>query len=103
MRRGVAPSTAPRYERRLADVAWTYGSLVDPATPPEPPGLDDGSAAALLDEAEDILNAAGPTIRAEVEVEQDAATKPGMFKRLLPSQALSDARAGRRRELLLRR
>ncbi len=36
----------------------------------------------MLDAAEDILNAAGPSIRAEVEAERVAAAKPGMFKRL---------------------
>ena len=75
------PENCPKYERRLADVAWTHGSLVVPPTPPEPRGLDDGSAAAVLDEAEEILNAAGSSIRAEVEAER-AADKPGVFKRL---------------------
>ena len=51
-----------------------------PPTPPEPAGLDDGSAAALLDEAEAILNAAGTSIRAEVEAER--AAKPGILKRM---------------------
>jgi hypothetical protein len=74
------PENCPKYERRLADVAWTHGSLVVPPTPPEPAGLDDGSAAAILDEAEDILNHAGSSIRAELEAEQ--ATRPGVFKRL---------------------
>jgi hypothetical protein len=74
------PENCPKYERRLADVAWTHGSLVVPPTPPEPAGLDDGSAAAILDEAEDILNNAGSSIRAEVEAEQ--ARKPGIIKRL---------------------
>jgi hypothetical protein len=64
------PDQCPRYERRLADVAWTHGSLVAPPTPPEPPGLGDGTAAALLDEAEDIINAAGPQILAEFESAQ---------------------------------
>ena len=53
------PDDCPKYERRLADMAWQYGTLVAPPTPQEPPGLDDGSAAALLDEAEEIINAAG--------------------------------------------
>jgi hypothetical protein len=66
------PEHCPKYERRLADAAWTYGTLTPPATPAEPPGLDDGSAAALLDAAEDILQAAGARIRAEVDAEQDA-------------------------------
>ena len=73
--------SCPKYERRLADVAWTHGSLVVPPTPPEPAGLDDGSAAALLDEAEDILNAVGASVRAEVEAEQ-AAADAGFFKRI---------------------
>lgn len=65
------PDNCPRYERRLADVNWQHGELVTPPTPAEPPGLgDDGSVGALLDEAEDIVNAAGPTILAEVEAER---------------------------------
>ena len=64
------PDECPKYERRLADMAWHYGTLVAPPTPKEPPGLDDGSAAALLDEAEDIINTAGPEILAEVQAEQ---------------------------------
>ena len=75
------PENCSKYERRLADVAWTHGTLVTPPTPPEPQGLDDGSAAAVLEQAEEILNAAGPSIRSEVETEQ-AAGKPGIFKRL---------------------
>jgi hypothetical protein len=75
------PENCPKYERRLADVAWTHGSLVVPPTPPEPSGLDDGSAAAVLDEAEDILNAVGASVRAEVEAER-AAADAGFFKRI---------------------
>jgi hypothetical protein len=75
------PDNCPKYERRLADVAWTHGTLVVPPTPPEPDGLDDGSAAAILDEAEDILNAAGSSIRAEVDAEREAANA-GFLKRI---------------------
>jgi len=75
------PENCPKYERRLADVAWTHGTLVVAPTPPEPQGLDDGTAAAVLDEAENILNAVGSSIRAEVEAEQ-AASEAGFFKRL---------------------
>jgi hypothetical protein len=60
------PPDCPKYERRLADVNWTHGTLIIPPSPSEPPGLDNG-AAELLDEAEDIINAAGPGILAEVE------------------------------------
>ncbi|MGH2476289.1 MAG: hypothetical protein ACRDIL_13595 [Candidatus Limnocylindrales bacterium] len=64
------PDNCPAYERRLADRAWTHGTLAVPPTPPEPAGLDDGSAAALLDAAESIINTAGSQIRAEVAEER---------------------------------
>src|SRR5258705_11991032 len=64
------PANCSKFEPRLADVNWSHGSLVSPPTPAEPPGLDDGSAAALLDEAEDIVNEAGPRLLAEVRDEQ---------------------------------
>jgi hypothetical protein len=76
------PENCPGYERRLADAAWTHGTLSPPVTPPEPMGLDDGTAAALLDEAEDIVNAAGAQLRAEVEAEQTAAAKRGFIRRM---------------------
>jgi hypothetical protein len=43
---------------------------VSPPTPEEPASVADGTAAALLDEAEDHLNAVGARVRAEVEAEQ---------------------------------
>ena len=71
------PADCPKYQRRLADVNWTYSSLVTPPTPEEPPGLgsDDGAIAALLDAAEDIINSAGPEILAEERARQ-AKQKP---------------------------
>jgi hypothetical protein len=66
------PVNCLAYEPRLADVNWAHGSLVSPPAPPEPPGLDDGSAAALLDEAEEIVNALAPSILAEVAAEKAA-------------------------------
>lgn len=56
------PDNCPKYERRLADVAWVHGSSVLPKTPEEVPGLDDGSAAAVLDAAEEIVNSVGREI-----------------------------------------
>lgn len=60
------PAECASFERRLADVAWEHGSLITPPTPEEPPGIDDGSAAALLDEAENIVNAALPVALSEL-------------------------------------
>jgi hypothetical protein len=64
------PDDCPKYERRLADVNWSHGTLVTPPTPAEPPGLDDGSVAAVLDEAEEIINAVGPDVLADVEADR---------------------------------
>ena len=60
-RRGTARPTAPSYERRMIDAGWQYGSLtkgMEPS-PPEPEVEMTADIAALLDEAEDIVNAAG--------------------------------------------
>jgi hypothetical protein len=65
------PEECSSFEPRLADVNWRHGSLVTPPTPEAPPSVgEDSSIAALLDEAEDIINAAVPDVRAEVEEEQ---------------------------------
>lgn len=78
------PEQCAKFEPRL-DAGWTYGSMVSPTTPDEPPGLDDGTAAALLDEAEDYLNSIGAQVLAEVQAEQraaGAATGSGLIRRL---------------------
>ncbi len=74
------PEQCPGYQKRLADVNWQHGTLVTPPTPAEPPGLDErgDEIAALLDEAEDIVNAAGPRIRAEVDAERAQQSKPAL-------------------------
>lgn len=65
------PDNCTRYERRLADVAWVHSTTLATPTPDEVPGLDDGSAAAVLDAAEDIVNAIGAQMLAEVEAENN--------------------------------
>jgi hypothetical protein len=72
------PEECASYQRRSIDVAWHYGSLGSPAKQvPEPePGLSD-DVAALLDEAEDIVNAAG----ADLLAEQARRQRPGMFRK----------------------
>lgn len=64
------PADCPKYEVRLIDAAWQFGSLVPKVAPEDPPGLDDGTAAAILDEAEDFLNSIGPEVLAEVEAQR---------------------------------
>jgi hypothetical protein len=74
------PEECPRYERRVIDVAWQYGSLGSPAKQvPEPePDLGSEDVAALLDAAEDIVNAAGADLRAE-QSRRDA--RKGLFRK----------------------
>lgn len=70
------PADCPKFERRLADVNWSHGTLVTPPTPAEPESLgDDDSIAALLDAAEDIVNNAGLSIRAEVDAERNSSKR----------------------------
>ena len=68
------PDTCAKYERRI-DGGWTYGSLVSPTRPDEPPGLNDGSAAAVLDEAEDYLNSVGASVMVDVQAEHVRSAK----------------------------
>lgn len=67
------PAECPSYERRLADVNWRHGSLVTPKTPDAPESVgEDDSVAALLDEAENIINSVSGDMRATVDSEQAA-------------------------------
>jgi hypothetical protein len=62
------PDDCPQFARRTMDIGWQYGSLTSAVTPPEPdPVSDDASVAALLDEAEEIINSAAPSILADFQ------------------------------------
>jgi len=61
------PADCAGYERRMIDAGWQYGSLGaahEPLDEAPPPGAD---VAALLDEAEQIVNLAGLDMIAEQE------------------------------------
>jgi hypothetical protein len=63
------PDNCPKYQRDIIDATFVVGSLTRPPVedePPEPPQ----DVAAILDEAEDIVNSAGPAIVAEVEAQR---------------------------------
>jgi len=61
------PENCAAYEPRMADVDWRHGTLITPPTPPEPKGE---GIAELLDAAEDIVNAVGADVLAEIEAEE---------------------------------
>jgi hypothetical protein len=63
------PAECPKYRKRGNDAGWIYGTLAPPTPVEEPGGIDDGSAAAVLDEAEDIINAIGDSVLADMERE----------------------------------
>jgi hypothetical protein len=79
------PDPCRGYEPRLADVNWTHRALISPVTPAEPPGLDDGTAAAVLDEAEEVINRVGPSVLADFPDED--APKRGFWSRLRRKKA----------------
>lgn len=74
------PDDCPAFEFRLVDAGWSYGPLAH-TKGPEPPPLDEHSSA-LLDEAEDIVNAVGPDILAEFRRLDEQRSRKGILGRL---------------------
>ena len=63
------PADCSRYEPDVGVGTFVTGSLVRPPVGDEPEG-DAGEIGELLDSAEEVVNAAGPAIVAEVEQER---------------------------------
>ena len=76
------PADCPKFEVRGFDAGWTQGSLARKPMPPDPPRLDEDTAA-LLDQAEDIVNSIGPEILAEHERVLERELRPPPFWRRL--------------------
>ncbi len=72
------PADCARYEHRLYDADLDHGTLVRGRVEDEPQG--DGIAE-LLDEAEDIVNTAGPSILAEIRAD-DERREGGRLRRI---------------------
>ena len=71
------PADCAGYERRMIDAGWQYGTLGEAQGPAEvAPALGD-DVARLLDEAENIVNAAGAELRAEQAQKQ----RKGLFRK----------------------
>jgi hypothetical protein len=69
------PDNCPAFKPRMADIGWSYGTLQSDLGPPAPKGYDE-TAAALLDEAENIVNAVGPEVLAEFRKQHER--RPGL-------------------------
>jgi hypothetical protein len=70
------PENCPSYRRRLADVGWKHGSLIEPALEDEP-GTGGEDVAELLESAEDFINDVGPGILEEVRAEDARKERAG--------------------------
>ncbi len=76
------PEDCPAFQPRLAAVAWDHGSLLNSPTPTEPSSVgDDPSIGALLDAAEDIVNAVVAETKAVVAAEKSRVQKKKGGKR----------------------
>ena len=66
------PADCKAFTPRRADVNWQHGTLITPPTPTEPASVTAGdeSVAKLLDEAEDIISSAAPSMIADFEAER---------------------------------
>jgi hypothetical protein len=79
------PENCRAFAPRLADVNWKHGEVLTPPTPDEPPRLDE-HAIRLLDEAEDIVNAAGPAIMSELRAKGPRDQRMPWWKRMRRSR-----------------
>ena len=69
------PDDCSKYARRTYDAGWTVAPLTPKPTPPEPAAIDT-DAAALLDQAEDIINAIGPDVLKSVRQQREGRKNP---------------------------
>lgn len=67
------PEDCPSFSLKLGDGGWTVGSLQTLPTPDEPASVADGSAAAVLKSAKEVVNAVGNQVAAEVRGERESA------------------------------
>lgn len=76
------PADCPKFEMRRADAGWDYGSLRQAMAPvSEEPADLGGDVAALLNEAEDIVNAAGREIVGEQTAAEERRTRRKRLRR----------------------
>ena len=59
----------------MGDAGWAHGTLVSPPVESEPAPVGE-NVGELLDQAEDIINSAGPHIVAEVDRQRDRRERP---------------------------
>ena len=73
------PADCPKYERRLADVAWVHGSLIPPKIEEEPEGNSEDISKVLRD-AESVVDSVLPQVLDDV-IGDERKSKRGLFSR----------------------
>jgi hypothetical protein len=74
------PENCPRYERRLADVAWEHGSLIEPPIEDEP-DVPVAEMTQVLDAAEEIVEEISSDALAEARARDARGQRRRWFKR----------------------
>ena len=74
------PDNCPRYERRMADVGWIHGSLVEPAIEDEP-DVPAGEVTEALSNAESIVNDVAEDALAEARRRDAKAPRRRWFRK----------------------
>jgi hypothetical protein len=74
------PDNCPRYERRMADVGWIHGTLIEPPIEDEP-DVPVAEMAEVLENAESIVNDIAPDALAEARARDAKAAKKRRFRK----------------------
>ena len=74
------PDNCPRYERRMADVGWIHGTLIEPPIEDEP-DVPVAEMAEVLENAESIVNDIAPDAAAEARARDAKAAKKRRFRK----------------------
>ncbi|HXR55062.1 MAG TPA: hypothetical protein VN793_08435 [Acidimicrobiales bacterium] len=74
------PDDCPRYERRLADVGWVHGDLIEPPIEDEP-DVPVREMTEVLERAENIVNDIAPDALAEARARDAKDARRGWFRK----------------------
>jgi hypothetical protein len=74
------PDNCPRYERRMADVGWIHGTLIEPPIEDEP-DVPVAEMAEVLENAESIVNDIAPDALSEARARDAKAAKKRRFRK----------------------
>jgi hypothetical protein len=59
------------YTKRMADIGWQRGTLIEPKLESRPEQIDSKDADAVLDAAEELVNEVGPQVISDFNKKKD--------------------------------